>query len=95
MRHARNISFLILVLMLFLLNTTRVGANTDCSYYDGPMQGRWCENQEASCDDYIYRCCGEDMFNSYCEYVDCGIILPPPYGYCCYLNVTCEPLIER
>lgn len=54
----------------------------------------WCGGDEQSgvnADSYIYRCCGEDMFNSYGEWASSGIILEG-VGECCYLTITCAAM---
>lgn len=91
MRNARNLAFLVLVVLATWSPRQSVSAAADCVNTNGPESGgTWCDNTYYSCDYMVQQCCGEDWSGS-CERVDCGLILPPPHGACCAgIEVTCE-----
>lgn len=92
MARVRNLSFVLLVVcsMWSLTSPTRA-AGYDCYDGNGPSQnnGYWCENSNYNCSQAVADCCGEDFTGS-CELASCPIILPPPYGCCGSMGITCD-----
>lgn len=88
MRMARNLSFLLLV-MLVVSSTAIRSQEPDCYR----MESEWyCGGNVPDCEWFIEQCCGEDWPLAWCEDPGgCGLIIAGQ-SCCNAVNVFCEPI---